>query len=56
FRTLKHAWIEEKKYQTLAHAREDIARFMRYYNLNRPHSVLGYMSPVEYELAMQKSA
>ena len=56
FRTLKHDWIDGRKYRSLAHAREDIARFMRYYNLYRPHSVLGYMSPVEHEQAMQKSA
>ena len=51
FRTLKYDWIEKKRYKHLKHARDDVAAFVRYYNLRRPHSTLGYMSPVEYEKA-----
>lgn len=53
FRTLKYDWIGKRHYRHLKHARDDIAAFMRYYNLRRPHSVLGYMSPVAYEKAMR---
>ena len=35
-------------FRSLRHAREEIGRWRNHYNTKRPHSVLGYLSPVEF--------
>jgi putative transposase len=35
-------------FRSLRHAREEIARWRRHYNTERPHSALGYLSPTEF--------
>jgi len=34
--------------RSLQHARDEIARWRDHYNTARPHSALGYMSPMEF--------
>ena len=34
-------------FRSLRHAREEIARWRAYYNTKRPHSALGYQTPME---------
>ena len=35
-------------FRSLRHAREEIGAWRRHYNAVRPHSALGYMSPMEF--------
>lgn len=49
FKTLKveEVWMEE--YESFEHADQSINRFIGYYNAERMHSSLNYMSPEEFE-------
>jgi putative transposase len=49
FKTLKveEVWLEE--YENFRQADKSIARFIGYYNADRMHSSLGYLSPEEFE-------
>ena len=49
FKTLKseEVWLED--YESFEHAQSGISRFIRYYNSQRMHSSLGYLSPEEFE-------
>jgi transposase InsO family protein len=50
FSSLKREWIGDQIYQTKEQARRDIREFVAiYYNAIRPHSTLGYQTPVEFE-------
>lgn len=50
FATLKRELIYRKEYQNHAEARQDIFEYIEvWYNRQRRHSSLGYVSPVEYE-------
>lgn len=44
-RTLKEDCIWQHRFESLAHARAVIGAWIRYYNTDRPHSRLGYVSP-----------
>jgi putative transposase len=35
-------------FRSLAHARDEIGRWRDHYNTARPHSALGYLSPIEF--------
>jgi putative transposase len=48
FRTLKYECVWQKNFASFAEARREIARWIRWYNAERPHSALGYKSPIEY--------
>jgi len=49
FRSLKGEWIE-KPYETRAEASVSVIDYLiRYYNTERLHSTLGYLSPVDFE-------
>lgn len=57
FSTLKKELIYRKKFKTRSQARRDIFEFIEvFYNRQRMHSYLGYMSPVEFEIAATKVA
>lgn len=43
-------------FQSLRHARQEIARWRTHYNTERPHSALGYLSPKEFLTANPASA
>lgn len=50
FGSLKTELIHNKKYKTIAEARRDIFDYVEvFYNRERLHSTLGYMSPEEFE-------
>jgi putative transposase len=49
FSTLKQE-INPLRFDTVEHARREIALYIDYYNTNRRHSALQYLSPLEYEL------
>lgn len=46
----RHAWPRKE------HAIDAIAKHITYYNTRRRHSTLGYVSPIEYELAARNGA
>jgi putative transposase len=51
FGTLKSEWVYQRVYCTRDEARADIFYYIEaFYNRNRLHSALGYLSPEEYEL------
>jgi transposase InsO family protein len=50
FGTLKKELVHHRKYRTRAEARQDIFEFIEvFYNRERLHSSLGYLSPLNYE-------
>jgi putative transposase len=49
FGSLKHDWIFKIAQPTREHMKQDVAAYMRYYNLHRLHSANKDMSPVKYE-------
>ncbi len=51
FRSFKTEWMPENGYQYFTEAEQDIARYMKYYNHDRGHSVNGYLSPAQAEAA-----
>lgn len=59
FGTLKNELVHHRKYRTRAEARQDIFEFIEvFYNRERLHSSLGYMSPAAYEkrIAVKQAA
>jgi putative transposase len=54
FGTLKCELIHDRRYHTRAEARQDIFEYIEvFYNRQRRHSSLGYLSPVDYEESCQ---
>jgi transposase InsO family protein len=55
FKTLKveEVWLEE--YENFSHADQSINKFIGYYNAERMHSSLNYMSPQEFEQWLKKN-
>ena len=50
FGTLKTEWVDHEDYRTKAVAKQSIFEYIEvFYNRQRRHSYLGYISPVEYE-------
>jgi putative transposase len=50
FGSLKSEWVYGKRYQTREEAKTDIFNYIEmFYNRQRRHETLGYISPVEYE-------
>ncbi len=57
FATLKGELVEHERYATRAAAVASIGDYIeRFYNPQRRHSHLGYVSPIEYELRSQTAA
>ena len=54
FGSLKHDWIFKIAQPTREHMRNDVAAYMRYYNLVRLHSANGDQSPINYEKSRKK--
>lgn len=49
FHSLKAEVVHGARFATDAALRNELARYLRYYNHQRLHSALGYQSPVDYE-------
>jgi transposase InsO family protein len=47
--------LEMTEYDNCAHARGDIARYLAYYNTERRHSSLNYLSPAQFESQLPHS-
>ena len=49
-RTLKEEEVHINDYQNITEARDRIGHFITHvYNLKRPHSALGYLTPMEFQ-------
>ena len=48
FRSLKEECVWQHLFGSFHHARRTIARWIHWYNAERPHQALGYLSPLEY--------
>ena len=55
FRTLKEEEVWLHDYASFAEASKAIARFIAYYNAERPHQALGYLSPQELRAQQARS-
>ena len=50
FGTLKTEWVDDNDYRTRAEAKQSLFEYIEiFYNRQRRHSYLGYISPAEYE-------
>lgn len=57
FGSLKQERVHHKVYMTREEARKDVLNYITmFYNSNRLHSYLGYVSPNEFEIELQKVA
>lgn len=56
FRTLKEEAVWLNEYRTFDEAKQDIERYIRFYNTERLHSALGYRSPAEYRAYLARQA
>lgn len=54
FGSLKHDWLFKVHQPTREHMKQDVAAYMKYYNLERLHSANEDMSPIEYENQFRK--
>jgi transposase InsO family protein len=49
FHSLKAELIHGRSFQTVTALRQQLRRYVQYYNHQRLHSSLGFHSPVDYE-------
>ena len=49
FHALKTDLVHGRQFRHVADLRQQLRRYLRYYNHQRLHSALGYRSPVDYE-------
>ena len=54
FGSLKHDWILKIAQPTREHMKQDVAAYMRHYNLERLHTANGNQSPSNYENSLRK--
>ncbi|PMG49442.1 integrase [Shewanella sp. 10N.286.52.B9] len=54
FGSLKHDWVFKVAQPTREFMKQDVAAYMKYYNLERLHSANGDLSPVEFENSQLK--
>ncbi|MBH8609387.1 integrase core domain-containing protein [Thermoactinomyces sp. CICC 10521] len=56
FRTLKEETVWLQEYSSFLEAKKDIDRYIRFYNAERLHSALGYLSPKEFRQLLSSNA
>ena len=54
FGCLKYDWIFKVHQPTREHMKQDVAAYIKYYNLERLYSANGNMTPAEYENSLKK--
>ena len=54
FGSLKHDWIFKIAQPTREHMKNDVAAYMKYYNVDRLHAANGSMSPTNFEKSQKK--
>jgi putative transposase len=54
FGSIKHDWLFKVPQPTRSHMREDVARYMKYYNVERLHSANLDQSPIKFENSFRK--
>lgn len=54
FGSLKHDWLLKVAQPTRAHMKQDVAAYMKYYNLERLHTANNDLSPINYENSLKK--
>ncbi len=54
FGSLKHDWLLKVQHPTREIMKQDVAAYMRYYNVERLHSSNGDQSPVRFEISQMK--
>jgi len=53
FGSLKSERTDDERYLTRAQAKDDVVDYIEmFYNSDRPHSTLGYLSPAEFETTL----
>ncbi|MCW6023248.1 IS3 family transposase [Serratia marcescens] len=52
--SLKHEWLLRMPQPTRSYMKQDVAVYIRYYNLDRSHAANGELSPVRYEQMAEK--
>jgi putative transposase len=54
FGSLKHDWLLKVAQPTREHMEQDVAAYMKYYNLDRLHTANGNRSPINFENSQKK--
>ena len=54
FGSLKHDWIFKVYQSTREFMKQDVANYIKYYNLDRLHSANGSLSPINFESSQIK--
>ncbi len=52
FSTLKTEIVADARWESRSQAKRELIEYLNWYNFNRRHSTLGYLTPAEYEMKM----
>ena len=52
FATLKTELVSDAKWESRSQAKHEVIEYLNWYNFNRRHSTLGYLTPAEHEMKM----
>jgi putative transposase len=55
FKTIKQEWLYRFKYNSHFQLYESIEEYTNWYNTERLHSTLGYLSPLEMEIKIRNN-
>lgn len=56
FKTIKNEWLYRFKYTSYSQLYRSVADYINWYNTERIHSSLGYLSPLEMEIKLREKA
>jgi transposase InsO family protein len=48
FKMIKTEFVYRQTFDSIEHLRQELNEYVRWYNEDRPHSTLGYLTPIEY--------